>query len=135
MKRDIVEFVSKCLVCQQMKVEHQKPIETLQSLPIPEWNWEHITMDFVVDLPCNQKGHDAIWVIVDRLTKSTHFLAIHNTFSLERLAKLYIIEIIKLHEVPVSIVLDWDPRFILMSSIASVQFYQVIFKIIDPIET
>ena len=64
---------------------------TLQPLPIPEWKWEHIIMDFVIDLPCTRIGYDAIWVIVDRLTKSTLFLAICNSFSLDRLAKLYIL--------------------------------------------
>ena len=68
-------------------------------------------MDFFVGLPRTQASHDAIWVIVDKPTKSTHFLAIHNTFSLDRLARLYINEIIKLHGVLVSIVSDRDPRF------------------------
>ena len=65
MKRDIAEFVARCLVCQQVKAEHQRPQKTLQPLPIPEWKWEHITMDFVVGLPCTRAGFDAIWVIVD----------------------------------------------------------------------
>ena len=73
------EFVSKCLVCQQVKAKHQKPTGTLQPLPIPKWKWEHIVMDFVVGLPRTQIDHDAIWVIVDRLTKSTHFLVIRST--------------------------------------------------------
>ena len=68
-------------------------------------------MDFVIGLPRTQAGYDAIWVIVDRLTKSAHFLAIRNNFSLDRLAELYISEIVKLHGVPVSIVSDRDPRF------------------------
>ena len=82
MKKNVAEYVSKCLVCQQVKAKHQKPIETLQPLSIPKWKWEHITMDFVVGLPRTQTGHDGIWVIMDRLTKSTHFLVILNTFSL-----------------------------------------------------
>ena len=68
-------------------------------------------MDFVVSLPRAQAGYDAIWVIVNRLTKSTHFLAIRNNFSLDKLAKLYINEIVKLHIVPVSIVSNRDLRF------------------------
>ena len=97
------------LVCQQVKVKHQKPIETLQPLPILEWKWEHITMDFVVSLPRTQTSHNAIWMIVDRLTKSTHFLTIRNMFSLDRLARLYIDEIVKLHRVSMTIVSDRDP--------------------------
>ena len=60
---------------------------TLQPLPILEWKWEHITMDFVVGLPRTQQGHDAIWVIVDRLTKSAHFLPVKVSYSLDKLAK------------------------------------------------
>ena len=110
MKREISEFVSKCLTCQQIKIEHQKP-GLLQPLSIPEWKWEMITMDFVTGLPKTQRGHDVIWVIVDRLTKSAHFIATNNTSSLERYARLYVDEIVRLHGAPVSIVSDRDPRF------------------------
>ena len=68
-------------------------------------------MDFVTGLPPTQKGYDAIWVIVDRLTKSAHFLPIRIKFNLEKLAKLYLKEIVSRHGVPVSIVSDRDPRF------------------------
>ena len=111
MKRDIAEFVSRCLTCQQVKAEHQKPTGLLQSLPIPQWKWERITMDFVVGLPRCRNGHDTLWVIVDRLTKSAHFLPIRNSDSLDKLAQLYVREIIRLHGTPVSIVSDRDPRF------------------------
>ena len=111
MKREIAEFVSKCLTCQQIKIEHQKPVGLLQPLSIPEWKWERFTMDFVTGLPRTQRGHDAIWVIVDRLTKSAHFIATNNTYSLERYAQLYVDEIMRLHGAPVSIISDRDPRF------------------------
>ena len=111
MKRDIAEFVSRCLVYQQAKAEHWKPPGTFQPLPIPEWKWEHITMDFVVGLPRTRAGFNVIWVIVDRLTKSAHFLPVRTKFSLDRLAELYINEIVRLHGVPVTIVSDRDPRF------------------------
>ena len=91
MKRDIAKFVSRYFICQHVKTEHRKLSKTLQPFPIPEWKWEHINMDFVVYLPCTRTGYDAIWVIVDRLTKLAHFLAICNSFSLDRLAKLYIL--------------------------------------------
>ena len=84
---------------------------TLQPLPIPEWKWEHIAMDFVSSLPLTQKKHDAIWVIVDRLTKSSHFIPIRMTDTLEKLAKLFIDNIVRLHGVPVSIVSDRDTQF------------------------
>src|SRR5262249_4098485 len=76
MKKDIVEFVSRCLVCQQVKAEYQRPSGLMQKMDIPLWKWEEITMDFVVGLPKTQRGHDAIWVVVDRLTKSTQFIPI-----------------------------------------------------------
>uniref|UniRef100_A0A2N9GS05 RNA-directed DNA polymerase n=1 Tax=Fagus sylvatica TaxID=28930 RepID=A0A2N9GS05_FAGSY len=108
MKREIAGYVARCLVCQQVKIEHQRPGGLLQPLPIPEWKWEHISMDFVTGFPRTPNGNDSIWVIVDRLTKSAHFLAIKIGLSLERLAKLYVNEIVRLHGVPVTIVGSWE---------------------------
>ena len=111
MKVDIAEWVNKCLTCQRVKAEHQKPSGLLQPLEIPEWKWEQIAMDFVVGLPLTQGKCDAIWVIVDRLTKSAHFLPINERYSVDRLANMYLKEIVARHGVPVSIVSDRDPRF------------------------
>ncbi|GAU37258.1 hypothetical protein TSUD_319120 [Trifolium subterraneum] len=111
MKAEIAEFVSRCIVCQQVKIEHQKSAGPLQPLEIPEWKWEHITMDFVSGLPRNQKGEDSIWVIVDRLTKSTHFIAVKSTYKAPRYAEIFMEEIVKLHGVLLSIVSDRDPTF------------------------
>ena len=111
MKRHVGDFVRRCLTCQQVKAEHQKPAGLLQPLEVAEWKWEHVTMDFMTHLPRMQQKHDAVWVIVDRLTKSAHFLAVRMTFALERFCRLYIREIVRLHGVPVSIVSDRDPRF------------------------
>ena len=97
MKKDVAEFVYRCLICQQVKAKHQRPAGLLQSLPIPQLKWEKIKMDFVVGLPRCQSGYDAIWVIVDRLVKSTHFLPMKNSDSIEKLAKLYVKEIVRLH--------------------------------------
>ena len=94
MKKDVAKFVFRCLICQQVKAEHQRPARLLQSLPIPQRKWERITMDFVVGLPHCQNGYDAIWVIVDRLTKSAHFLPMKNRDSVEKLAELYVKEIV-----------------------------------------
>ncbi|XP_073317257.1 uncharacterized protein [Primulina huaijiensis] len=95
----------------QVKIEHQRPAGTLLSLSIPQWKWEHITMDFVTGLPRTQKVFNSIWVIVDRLTKSAHFLPVKMTYSMNQYAEEYIAEIVRLHGVPVSIVSDRDPRF------------------------
>ncbi|KAL0539383.1 hypothetical protein IC582_023595 [Cucumis melo] len=86
MKREVAEFVSKCLVCQQVKAPRQKPASLLQPLSIPKWKWENVSMDFITGLPRTLRGFTVIWVVVDRLTKSAHF-------------------------VPVSIVTDRDARF------------------------
>ncbi|CAL9002596.1 unnamed protein product, partial [Prunus brigantina] len=111
MKKEIAEYVGKCLICQQVKAERQKPSGLLQPLPIPEWKWERITMDFVFKLPRTQNKHDGVWVIVDRLTKSAHFLPVRANYTLNKLAKIFIDEIVRLHGVPVTIVSDRDPRF------------------------
>ncbi|OWK25887.1 hypothetical protein AJ87_49580 [Rhizobium yanglingense] len=111
MKREIARHVERCTTCQQVKAEHQRPAGYLQPLAIPEWKWEAISMDFVTGLPKTVKGHDGIWVIVDRLTKSAHFLPVRMTYSMDQLAELYMEEIVKLHGVPKSIVSDRDARF------------------------
>ena len=103
--------MEQCLTCQQVKVEHQRPLGLLQPLPILEWKWKNISMDFVCGLPRTSKNYDAIWVVVDWLTKSAHFIPIRMNYSLDKLAELYVNEIVRLHGVPVSIVSNRDPRF------------------------
>ena len=77
MKIDIADFVASCLVCQKAKIEHQRPGGTLEPLDIPQWKWDSIAMDFVTHLSRSAKRHDSIWIIVDKLTKCAHFLAIN----------------------------------------------------------
>ncbi|GJY08636.1 reverse transcriptase domain-containing protein [Tanacetum coccineum] len=113
MKADIATYVSKCLTCAKVKAEHQKPSGLLQQPEIPEWKWEKITMYFVLGLPRTPSGYDSIWVIVDRLIKSAHFLPMNKTDSMEKLTQLYLKEIICRHGVPVSIISDRDSRFAL----------------------
>lgn len=110
-RRDIADFVYRCLCCQQVKAEHLRPGGEFQGLPIPEWKWDRITMDFVAGLPRTSRGFDSIWVIVDRLTKSAHFLFVQSSFSAERLARIYIREVVRLHGVPVSIISDRGSQF------------------------
>ena len=111
MKKDVAQFVSACLTCQKAKVEHQRPGENLQPLEMLVWKWDSISMDFVTHLPQTFRGHDTIWVIVDRLTKSAHFLAMNLRMAMARLAQLYMKEITRLHGVSSSIVSDRDSRF------------------------
>ena len=111
MKIDVTEYVSKCLTCQQVKAEHQVPTGLLNPLPIPQWKWDNITIDFVSGFPLTQRKHDSVWVIVDRLTKSAHFLPVRLDYSMDRLAEHYVSEIVRLHGVPLSIMSDRDSRF------------------------
>ncbi|GJZ74458.1 putative reverse transcriptase domain-containing protein [Tanacetum coccineum] len=93
MKKDIAEYVNKCLTCLKVKAEHQRPSGLLQQPKIPVWKWEGIAMDFVTKLLRTSSGHDTIWVIVDRLTKSAHFLPMLEDYKMDRLARLYLNEI------------------------------------------
>jgi hypothetical protein len=111
MKKDVAEFVSRCLTCLQVKAEHQKPSGLLEQPEIPEWKWEYVTMDFITKLPRTKEGRDMIWVIVNRLTNPAHFIAIREKDSTEKLVKKYIKEIVSRHGVPVSIISDRDTRF------------------------
>ncbi|GJW79071.1 putative reverse transcriptase domain-containing protein [Tanacetum coccineum] len=111
MKANIATYVSKCLTCAKVKAEHQKPSGLLVQPEIPEWKWEKITMDFVTKLPKTENGYDTIWVIVDRLTKSSHFLPMRENDPMEKLMKLYMKEVVTRNGVSVSIISDRDGRF------------------------
>ncbi|GJY17961.1 putative reverse transcriptase domain-containing protein, partial [Tanacetum coccineum] len=113
MKAEIATYVSKCLTCAKVKIEYQKPSGLLVQPEIPQWKWENITIDFVTKLPKTATGQDVIWVIVDRLTKSAHFLPMREDDTLEKLTIQYLKEVISRHGVPVSIISDsCDGRFI-----------------------
>nr|GEX48883.1 putative reverse transcriptase domain-containing protein [Tanacetum cinerariifolium] len=111
MKVNIATYVSKCLTCSKVKAEHQEPSGLLVQPEIPKWKWEKITMDFITKVLKTTNGYDTIWVIVDRLTKSAHFLPIRENDPMEKLMKLYMKEVVTRHGVPVSIISDRDGRF------------------------
>ncbi|GJR30151.1 putative reverse transcriptase domain-containing protein [Tanacetum coccineum] len=111
MKADIATYVSKCLTCAKVKAKHQRPSGLLVQPAIPEWKWDNIMMDFITKLPKSSQGFDTIWVIVDRLTKSAHFLPIRENDPLDKLARLYLNRIVARHGIPVSIICDRDGRF------------------------
>ena len=111
MKRDIADFVSKCPNCQQDKVKHQKPRGMTQEIDIPSCKWNEINMDFITVLPCTRRQHESICVIVDRMSKSSRFLAVKTTYSAEYYARIYINDIVRLHGVPLSIISDRGPQF------------------------
>ncbi|KAL0551353.1 hypothetical protein IC582_010439 [Cucumis melo] len=111
MKREVADFVCRCLVCQQVKAPRQKSTGLLQPLNVPGWKWESVSMDFITGLRRVLKGYIVIWVVVDRLTKSAHFIPRKCTYTASKWGQLYMIEIVRLQGVPVSIVSDKDARF------------------------
>ena len=111
MKKEIAQHVARCDTCQWTEVEHQRPVGLLQPLPVPEWKWEEIGMDFVIGLPRTQKGNDSIWVIIDRLTKVAHFIPVKTTYGGATLARLYLKEIVRLHGISRRIVSDRGTQF------------------------
>ena len=112
MKKEIAAYVARCDTCCRVKAVHLKPAGLLQPLPIPGWKWEEISMDFIVGLPTAQKGNDSIWVIMDRLTKSAHFILVQIVYHPLQYIELYIIHIVRLHGIPRSIMSDRDPQFV-----------------------
>ncbi|GKA85864.1 putative reverse transcriptase domain-containing protein [Tanacetum coccineum] len=110
-KADIATYVRKCLTCAKVKAEHQRPFGLLVQPKIPQWKWDNIIMDFVMKLPKSSQGYDTIWVIVDRLTKSAIFVPMRETDPMEKLARMYLKEVVARHGIPVSIICDRDPRF------------------------
>ncbi|GKC89091.1 putative reverse transcriptase domain-containing protein [Tanacetum coccineum] len=111
MKTDIATYARKCLTCARVKAEHQRPSGLLVQPKIPQWKWDNITMDFVTKLPKSSQGHDTIWVIIDRLTKSAIFIPMRENDPMEKLARMYLKEVVTRHRIPVSIICDRDPRF------------------------
>ncbi|GJR57042.1 putative reverse transcriptase domain-containing protein [Tanacetum coccineum] len=99
------------VIMHEVKAEHQRPSGLLVLPEIPQWKWDNITMDFVTKLPKSSQGYDTIWVIVDRLTKSAIFTPIRETDSMEKLARMYIKEVVTRHGIPVLIICDRDPKF------------------------
>ncbi|GKD82345.1 putative reverse transcriptase domain-containing protein [Tanacetum coccineum] len=111
MKANIATYVSKCLTCAKVKAEHQRPLGLLVQPDIPQWKWDNITMDFVMKLPKSSQGYDTIWVIINRLTKSTIFVLMRETNPMDKLARMYLKEVVTRHGIPLSIICNRDPRF------------------------
>ncbi|GJY67974.1 putative reverse transcriptase domain-containing protein [Tanacetum coccineum] len=111
MKANIATYVSKFLTCAKVKAKHQRPSGLLVQPKIPQWKWDNITMDFITKLPKSSQGYDTIWVIVDRLTKSAIFVQMRKTNPMEKLARMYLKEVVTRYGIPVSIICDCDPRF------------------------
>jgi hypothetical protein len=112
MRREIAKYVSECDVCQRIKASHLRTSGTLQPLSIPSWKWEDISMDFIIGLPNTSQRHDSIWVIVDRLTKTAHFLPVHTTYTARKYAEIYLDQIVRLHGIPKTIISDRGAQFV-----------------------
>ena len=111
MKKDMAEYISRCMKCQQVKVEHQHPTGMLQPLPVSEWKWEVISMDFITVLLMTWRQHDSIMVVVDNLTKEAHFISVKSMHESDDIAKIFMKEIFKLHGLPKAIVSDRYVKF------------------------
>jgi hypothetical protein len=111
MKGETTEYLSKCLYCQKVKVEHQHPADLLQPLPIPEWKWETISLDFITGFPKTQKKNDSIMVVIDKLSKSTHFIPVKSTYKSINIIEIFMKEIFRLHGIPKMVISDRDVKF------------------------
>lgn len=120
MKPDIIHFVSTCDTCQCNKHEHSAPAGLLQPLPIPGTAWKHISMDFIEGLPLSNKK-SVILVVVDRVTKYSHFISLSHPFTALSVAKEFLHHIFKIHGLPSSIVLDRNKKII-------IHFWRELFK-------
>jgi hypothetical protein len=106
MKREITRYVSECDMCQRVKADHLRPARNLQPLSIPEWKWENICMDLIVGLPHTSRGYNSKWVIMDRLTRSAHFIPVSTTYRVWQYDKLYLSQIVHYHGISQTIISD-----------------------------
>jgi hypothetical protein len=112
MKREIAKYVSECDTCRRIKVDHLRPVGNLQPLSIPEWKWENICMDFIMSLPHTSCGYNLIWIIVDRVTKSAHFIPVATTYRVGPYVELYISHTVRYHSIPKTIIFDRGSIFV-----------------------
>ena len=113
MKKDIADYVAKCPNCQQVKTEHLNPGGLTQFIEVPSWKWEAINMDLVVGHLKTRRQHDSIWVIVNRMTKTAHFIPVKSTYRVEDYARLNIYKLVRFHGISLSIISDREDQFTL----------------------
>jgi hypothetical protein len=111
MKRDIAEYISRCMECQKVKAENRHPARLLQPLTILEWKWEVVIMDFITGLPRTRKLHDSIMVVVEKLMKDAHFIPLKTMHKATNVVDIFMKEVTRLHGIPKTIVSDRDPKF------------------------
>jgi hypothetical protein len=112
MKRKAARYVSECDTYRKVKADYMKPGGLLQPLSILEWKWDDISMDFIMGLPMTARKFDSIWVIVDRLSKSVHFIPVSTNYKVQKYAEIYIARMLCLHRVPKMIIYDRGSQFV-----------------------
>jgi hypothetical protein len=111
MKKEVPNYIARCLECQRVNIDHRNPAGFLQPLPILEWKWEVFTVNFITNFPITVKQHDSMMLMVDKLTKETHFIPVKTTHKASNIANIYMKEVVRLHGVPKAIVSDRYPKF------------------------
>lgn len=111
LRQGVDSYVSQCQVCRQAKHTHTKPAGLLQPLPIPHGVWQDLSMDFVQGLP-KYEGYNAIPMVMDRLTKAAHFIAIRHPYTAPGIARIFLDNVVRHHGLPKTIVTDWDTIFL-----------------------
>jgi hypothetical protein len=112
MKREAAHYAFECDTCRKVKADYMKPGGLLQWLSIPEWKWDDISMDFIVGLPTTGLQFDSIWVIMDRLSKSAHFIPINTSYRVQKYVEVYIACVLCLHGVLKTIISDRGSQFV-----------------------
>lgn len=111
MKKDVASYLARCMECQLVKVEHKHPAGLLNPLPIAEWKWDNVSMEFLTALPRTKDQHDSVMVVVDILTKVAHFIHVQSTFGTTQVENVFMKEIVRLHGVPKMIIYNRDAKF------------------------
>jgi hypothetical protein len=112
MKREIARYVAGCDTCHRVKADHLTTVGNLHPLNVPEWKWEDICMDFIMGRPRTSRGHDSIWVIMDHLTKSSHFILIVTRYRARQYVELYIKHMVRYHGIPKTIISNRGSIFV-----------------------
>jgi hypothetical protein len=112
MKCEIARYVSECDTCRKVKANYLKPGGRLQPLSIPDWKWDDVSMDFIVGLSLTAHKYNSIWVIVDQLTKSAHFIPVNTNYNVQKYAEIYIARVLCLHGVLKMIVYNRGSQFV-----------------------
>lgn len=124
MKREVAKYLAKCLECRLVKAEHQHPAGLLQPLPIPEWKWEIISLDFITGLPRNARQNDSIMVVVDKLSKAAHFIPVRSTFKVVHIVEIFMKFFFRLHGILKIVIFDTNAKF-------TGNFWKALFKGLD----